>query len=379
MTVHGAKGLEAPIVILADTTTPPAGPASAAAAVAATRKAAPDAPRASSGLREQDNDDRRRGRGARDRARRRRENEYRRLLYVAMTRAADRLVVCGVDRREQARREGCWYELVAGALKRAVCCRPEPADDGDGEVRRYRKTVRMPRRAPQHPAARRRRPITMPGWLNARLTPTPVRAAPIKPSGFVDDPDATAAACAPREARRRAHPARQHRAPADAVAAGHSGRCAGRRGAPPYRTAEHGLHASPSAPRSCDRRWRLLGDPRFAPLFAPGSRAEVPIVGRIEWPHRDRRGRPAGGRTRHGPDRGLQDQPSGAAQPRGDAGALSGLCRAAGALPRRADAALSEPAGPRRFGVDGYPRPWWKFPPKRWMRRSQPSPPRDPP
>ena len=27
MTVHGAKGLEAPIVILADTTTPPAGPA----------------------------------------------------------------------------------------------------------------------------------------------------------------------------------------------------------------------------------------------------------------------------------------------------------------------------------------------------------------
>jgi ATP-dependent exoDNAse (exonuclease V) beta subunit (contains helicase and exonuclease domains) len=26
MTVHGAKGLEAPIVILADTTTPPAGP-----------------------------------------------------------------------------------------------------------------------------------------------------------------------------------------------------------------------------------------------------------------------------------------------------------------------------------------------------------------
>ena len=32
MTVHGAKGLEAPIVILADTMTPPAGPAAAAAA-----------------------------------------------------------------------------------------------------------------------------------------------------------------------------------------------------------------------------------------------------------------------------------------------------------------------------------------------------------
>ena len=29
----------------------------------------------------------------------RRENEYRRLLYVAMTRAADRLIVCGDERR----------------------------------------------------------------------------------------------------------------------------------------------------------------------------------------------------------------------------------------------------------------------------------------
>ena len=28
----------------------------------------------------------------------------------------------------------------------------------------------------------------------------------------------------------------------------------------------------------------MLDDPRFAPLFAPGSRAEVPIVGRIARP-----------------------------------------------------------------------------------------------
>ena len=44
MTVHGAKGLEAPIVILADTTTPPAGPratAAAAAAAPAPRRARP--------------------------------------------------------------------------------------------------------------------------------------------------------------------------------------------------------------------------------------------------------------------------------------------------------------------------------------------------
>ena len=38
MTVHGAKGLEAPIVILADTTTPPKGPTRAAPARAAGRE-----------------------------------------------------------------------------------------------------------------------------------------------------------------------------------------------------------------------------------------------------------------------------------------------------------------------------------------------------
>ena len=38
MTVHGAKGLEAPIVILADTMTPPAGPLAARAAAAAGRR-----------------------------------------------------------------------------------------------------------------------------------------------------------------------------------------------------------------------------------------------------------------------------------------------------------------------------------------------------
>jgi ATP-dependent helicase/nuclease subunit A len=30
----------------------------------------------------------------------------------------------------------------------------------------------------------------------------------------------------------------------------------------------------------------LIADPRFAPVFAPGSRAEVSIVGRLERPHR---------------------------------------------------------------------------------------------
>ncbi len=43
------------------------------------------------------------------------EHEYRRLLYVAMTRAADRLIICGADGM-RARPKGCWYDLIREAL-----------------------------------------------------------------------------------------------------------------------------------------------------------------------------------------------------------------------------------------------------------------------
>ncbi len=89
MTVHGAKGLEAPVVILADTMTPPAGPRPprllqlADGATIWVGRKADDVPK--------------RCRGARRCAHAEAEHEYRRLLYVAMTRAADRLIVCGAD------------------------------------------------------------------------------------------------------------------------------------------------------------------------------------------------------------------------------------------------------------------------------------------
>ena len=62
-------------------------------------------------------------------------DEYRRLLYVAMTRAAERLVVCGTKGVNKVP-EGCWHQLVRDALE-ADCVR-EKADDGN-EVLRYRK------------------------------------------------------------------------------------------------------------------------------------------------------------------------------------------------------------------------------------------------
>src|SRR5215475_10404448 len=115
MTVHGAKGLEAPIVVLADTTTPPAGPPQRPPRLLALAPATSHSPNcfAWAGVKATDTAP---VSAARERARHEAEDEYRRLLYVAMTRAIDRLVICGAD-GERARPEGCWWNLVFDALR----------------------------------------------------------------------------------------------------------------------------------------------------------------------------------------------------------------------------------------------------------------------
>ncbi|MEP9348950.1 double-strand break repair helicase AddA [Xanthobacter sp. KR7-225] len=158
MTVHGAKGLEAPLVILADTVDLPkprteggflkvASGAGAAIPVLAPRKS----------------EDSRVIGAARAREAAREQEEYRRLLYVALTRAEDALVVCGAETRQpgkgkaHARPEGCWYDLVRDALA-------EESVEGqalgfDGPVLRWRRGPGLgfasgaPEAAPQTPPA----------------------------------------------------------------------------------------------------------------------------------------------------------------------------------------------------------------------------------
>jgi ATP-dependent helicase/nuclease subunit A len=269
MTVHGAKGLEAPIVFLADTMTPPAGPRPprllelpSHAVIWVGRKADDPPPVAV----------------ARQDAQRDAADEYRRLLYVAMTRAADRLIICGAQ-GEKRRPDGCWYDLVCEPLK------PFLAEETDGEqkVLRYR-TATSPAMAqsPSIAAAPKSDRPELPAWLRQRVAHHVRRGGPISPSSAFDEDIArmTQPGTSPAARRKALERGRiVHRlmqslpdiAPerrADAIE-----RFLARAAAKNFSSAERDEIARQVS--------AVLGDLRFAEIFAPGSRAEVPIVGRI--------------------------------------------------------------------------------------------------
>ena len=105
MTVHGAKGLEAPVVFLTDTCTAPG------AQKLSRVQWSPDAD-APGLLWSPSKAERCETYTAwRERQQTEQTHEYRRLLYVAMTRAADRLYVTGFEGKN-GRQDGCWYDMI---------------------------------------------------------------------------------------------------------------------------------------------------------------------------------------------------------------------------------------------------------------------------
>ncbi|VAW11668.1 FIG061771: ATP-dependent nuclease subunit A [hydrothermal vent metagenome] len=130
MTVHGAKGLEAKIVFLPDTCSGPGGGNRFTlydVKVQGTDIKLPVWSRARAGTI-----------AAIDAARELKANkeaeEYRRLLYVAMTRACDWLIVAGYgSRRSKTPPSGCWYDLVREGM--AAHFDGKAQDMGQGRLR----------------------------------------------------------------------------------------------------------------------------------------------------------------------------------------------------------------------------------------------------
>jgi ATP-dependent helicase/nuclease subunit A len=283
MTVHGAKGLEAPVVFLVDTTTSPSdtqrlrlihlrggngAPGAPGAVVWAGRKAEdPGAVVTARAGMIQDTED-----------------EYRRLLYVAMTRAADRLIVGGcMPGNMNTVRKLSWYDLIVKGLERSGLDVQE-LETPNGKLKRYSRArdaaaIVVPAALP--PIA----PTEFPDWLRAPAPEEDFAGHLLRPSGAGEDDGhrlRTGESIRERAlalqrgtlvhrllqslpdvlAERRRDAALKYLA----------------RNATDWTEAERAALAGGVV--------TVIEDIRFAAVFSAGSRAEVAIVGRLERPGR---------------------------------------------------------------------------------------------
>ncbi len=274
MTVHGAKGLQAPVVFLPDTAQTPQPPKGLLW------------PRKLSGLalwplkREYDLPLTMEARAAAQRAQ---DEEYRRLLYVAMTRAEDRLYVCGW-RGARAPSQNSWYKLVETAL----ASEGEEVEFDFGALRpggwqgqgyRLYSTQSAAAESPEGAITEPHGQAELPDWAKrvAPAEPTPPRPlAPSRPSA----PEPTVRSPLGSDEGRRYRRGRLiHRLlqslpelPGEARAAAAA------------RFLQRRLLGLTAEEQNEIRETTLavVTDARFAALFGPMSRAEVPLTGVID-------------------------------------------------------------------------------------------------
>jgi len=266
MTVHGAKGLEAPVVILADATADPARLGRRPLSVGVEVEGSSIVPllRPKKEERCPPFEDIIAAEEKRD------LEEHLRLLYVALTRAADRLIVSGV--MPKARKDGAdprpansWHVIVEQAM--SPIADPGQAHvaqrygSGRGLARRVRDKVELP-------------VVAVPDWARTAAPPEARPPRPLAPSAIAEDSEA---APPPSEAQRAAaergtliHQLLERLADV-AVQERHA-------------TALRWLERSAGVV-SAERREEIAGtvcavlsDGRFGALFGTGSLAEAPLA-----------------------------------------------------------------------------------------------------
>lgn len=267
MTTHGAKGLEAPIVILPDTCSAHRGDRDG---LFVTEDGAP-LWAGKKGNDTQLSGELRAIEEARD------LREHRRLLYVALTRAQDRLIICGAfagHAKGAGHADTSWYTLCQGAMTRL-------AESGRvTEIEQDGRTIQRFGASPDLLSTQAMQALAapaLPAWL-AQTAPPETASRILSPSRL------TAAAEPPvispfgegrKERLRRGSLIHllfeilPDLAPATRRAA-----------------AESFLKRQPDL--TPKQRQEMLGaamgvleDPRFVPVFGPGGRPEAPVIGRL--------------------------------------------------------------------------------------------------
>ncbi|MDP3737270.1 MAG: double-strand break repair helicase AddA [Hyphomonadaceae bacterium] len=266
MTVHGAKGLEAPVVILPDTCSAHRGERdglfiSKSGAPVWAGSAKNDV-KYSAELRA-DAD----GRALR---------EHRRLLYVALTRAQDRLVVAGAfaGNSKAGHANTSWYGVCENAMLRLEIT---------GAAQRVPQEDRQALRLGDAPELMLPAVISLkaktvlPAWLR-NPAPAEMKGRVLSPSGLVAQPEPPVMTPfgAEREARLRRgrliHLLFQHLPGLPEKAR--------RKAAEAFLRRQADL-APTQRKEMADAAMGVLEDKRFAAVFGPGGRPEAPVIGRI--------------------------------------------------------------------------------------------------
>jgi len=266
MTVHGAKGLEAPIVFLADATAAPP-PLKQCVFFGETDgwpvlvfSGGSDNDTAASGA-------------LRDAARARQDAEYWRKLYVAMTRAEDRLIVAGTTSLRKTGK-GSWFEAITTALGSAG----EGEDAGEavepGAVMLTHPAAPLAPAPVQRDAAGHAPPETVPLILEGAPA-SPSEREIVSPSLLDGLSDAGLLAPA-GEVLLDADSARLRGLALHALLQ-HLGKVPeGSRQTVAHSAAGNLLAERPALAASvADQALAILSDARFAHVFGPDSRAEV--------------------------------------------------------------------------------------------------------
>ncbi len=260
MTIHGAKGLEAPIVFLPDMTGVPR-----VQDIPKLQWSSDNLPlylsrRPASGV----------ARTLWSEARRKQMEEYRRLLYVALTRAANRLYIGGWEpAKKEAGSEERWYNLVEEGLK---LLEKDPAliqDQSTASIAFADPETQTPPPAPAIQKAVAK--VLLPDWASRPATAEPELARNLAPSQ-----SGVPAATTPDILFTRGriiHRLLQSLPDIDDT----------KRDAVTARflaNPQHSLTAQQQKEIG-DEILHLLRHPVYAPLFGTGSRAEVPMTGTV--------------------------------------------------------------------------------------------------